>query len=1429
MTSSAPSFGQEEYISLIEGGAGEYSKDDAEEPAVEDQYDHRGVDRQRTFEQLRRQGGYLNFKQNQHAANRIRPWTVLVDWEGCRNPSEMLHQEILAYVDYISPTERERRTRAMVVTMISRTIESRWPDAVIQPFGSFETGLYLPLGDIDLVISSDSIARVAPASALNWIARALKDRGLAYNVQIIAKAKVPIVKFVTTWGGFKVDISLNQANGVSAGKIINNFLKQLPALRPLVFIFKAFLSQREMNEVYNGGLGSYSIVFEENLPQLHPKIRNAEIDPSKNLGILLLELFQYYGDYFHYERAGISLRGGGQLFNKKARGWGLPQQPRQNASILSIEDPQDPSNDVSKGSYNMGRIRMTLSGGYSALSTVMFERNDQLIAKRQDRYTKLRKLDPVADADSMSILGSILNVSQETINHRRMVAELYDSEDLHRAVGEEFVSITDDYTPAARSTSPTTSSLPSKSGSGKERRSDRNGHRASKRRRSRSPISHEYVANDSDNSAWNAADEGARRRMSDSEEENGRYGVESANKRRKKEPPAGEFIWVSDESDEEPTKDKGLSIAGASKRAEIKSGESAERTNRRREYWKSKGSAAGDSTFALLTSYAVPVMTSRKDLTVSERIAALQRGSSPQPQSGRPVSPPGTPPKLPASHSLKDKIAHFDSMGTAPRPSGSFGLGAPAEHKTTSRELYGNRITGVPNKSPQSVSGSGLSHLSNSSTSSFDHDAIARDSSDTNLDASPTTDDGPESEPRSTVPEIRRTDSLTEHWVDAQKSKTGIAIDIATPATPGISEPPSPIPDSEGSSVQVGGPTTPLTSTAVRHLVASSHVPSRLGAETPVSMVVETGSLADGEQPTLVPEEPGTIPPSPVVTGMQLLGISDNGETTPTREDGEVDTNINAVSSLGPPTTHRPEEGSNTPLARSVQVEGAIEAVDLGEARQTSSGHGLGISTGQGELTARNVLQLEAESPKLSPGIVAPSGPSSVVVEDGSVSHSVLPSPNPELHPGARTPEPPSALTPKQGLSELPGPPPGTLPLSAASLRLLGIEDGKKSGRDGTETPMSILVETGSNDGKPRDLEGVEPPTATQRLRSAASSVSTANSELDNPGFSERGPPVPSKNVPTVDTNIKVLPDPMKTPTNTTVGLAPMTPRTRASTTIHKSRSRPDLSTAGATSEPTTANPAPGETLAVPNTGLQRRATTGSSNNNKQTPRRRTSRVPQMQLLPNGQWGVVDDDSDEEDTGGWAKAHARNAIWVARRSMSEQAQSNGSPTDAILKEGASDVDELATKLKAKEEEVKELTNRLRYAQADYLNLQRNSQREKEQTRDYAITKLATDLVGTVDVLALALKSVPEDARDENQLYEGVEMTRRSLLQSLAKYGVEQYDPIGEKFDPNLHEALYMAPIPGKEPGTVIETQKLGYKIKDRVLRAAQVGVAQERS
>jgi molecular chaperone GrpE len=154
--------------------------------------------------------------------------------------------------------------------------------------------------------------------------------------------------------------------------------------------------------------------------------------------------------------------------------------------------------------------------------------------------------------------------------------------------------------------------------------------------------------------------------------------------------------------------------------------------------------------------------------------------------------------------------------------------------------------------------------------------------------------------------------------------------------------------------------------------------------------------------------------------------------------------------------------------------------------------------------------------------------------------------------------------------------------------------------------------------------------------------------------------------------------------------------------------------------------------------------------------------------------------------------------------------------------------------------------RLRYLQADFLNLQRNAAREKEQTRDYAITRFASDLLDTVDVLELALKSVPPSALTPSpppptdapppqksasaylsELHTGVEITHRQLLQTLFKYHVKPFDPTGDKFDPNRHEALYQAPTPGTTPGFVFDCQKKGYSIKDRVLRAAQVGVAQD--
>lgn len=174
---------------------------------------------------------------------------------------------------------------------------------------------------------------------LQTLAATVKRAGIADKVTIIAKAKVPIVKFVTRHGRFSVDISINQINGIKAGKMVNRFLDELPALRGLVLITKSFLSQRSMNEVYTGGLGSFSIVcLAVSFLQMHPKIRRGEIDPSKNLGVLVMEFFELYGCYFNYNEVGISVRDGGSYYNKAQRGWSDYRSP----GLLSIEDPGDP-------------------------------------------------------------------------------------------------------------------------------------------------------------------------------------------------------------------------------------------------------------------------------------------------------------------------------------------------------------------------------------------------------------------------------------------------------------------------------------------------------------------------------------------------------------------------------------------------------------------------------------------------------------------------------------------------------------------------------------------------------------------------------------------------------------------------------------------------------------------------------------------------------------------------------------------------------------------------------------------------------------------------------------------------------------------------------------------------------------------------------
>ena len=146
------------------------------------------------------------------------------------------------------------------------------------------------------------------------------------------------------------------------------------------------------------------------------------------------------------------------------------------------------------------------------------------------------------------------------------------------------------------------------------------------------------------------------------------------------------------------------------------------------------------------------------------------------------------------------------------------------------------------------------------------------------------------------------------------------------------------------------------------------------------------------------------------------------------------------------------------------------------------------------------------------------------------------------------------------------------------------------------------------------------------------------------------------------------------------------------------------------------------------------------------------------------------------------------------------------------------------------EERDSLKDQLLRALADVENMRRRTERELESARKYAHTGFARDLVGAIDNLSRAIDAAP--AADEapspealSGLFTGLEMSWTEIQSTMERHGIRRVDPKGEKFDYNLHQAMFEVPSDAHEPGTIVEVVQHGYVLHDRLLRPAMVGVA----
>jgi molecular chaperone GrpE len=141
----------------------------------------------------------------------------------------------------------------------------------------------------------------------------------------------------------------------------------------------------------------------------------------------------------------------------------------------------------------------------------------------------------------------------------------------------------------------------------------------------------------------------------------------------------------------------------------------------------------------------------------------------------------------------------------------------------------------------------------------------------------------------------------------------------------------------------------------------------------------------------------------------------------------------------------------------------------------------------------------------------------------------------------------------------------------------------------------------------------------------------------------------------------------------------------------------------------------------------------------------------------------------------------------------------------------------------------ELQDQLLRTAAELQNVRNRAQKEVDDVRKYAVTNFAKDMIGVLENLRRAQESIAdEDMTDKPELTnfaEGVELTASELLKVFSRHGLERIDPVGEEFDHDFHQALVQIPTNEFEPGKVCQVMAAGYKIKDRLLRPAMVGVA----
>ncbi|PFH31544.1 polynucleotide adenylyltransferase [Besnoitia besnoiti] len=366
-----------------------------------------------------------------------------------------LHKEICDLLKYIQPTAVEEYKMLKAVARLRFAASLCFPGCSCRCFGSFATNLGLPGADVDvcLVLPAASPFQTPPQAAphaaaqagarvdakrprddaktaflatlsaeaarrhsesvaqLTLLATTLQSLDVAQALELVATARVPIVKYIDAETGVPVDVTVNQISSLETTAFVRQMLLKFPLLRPLLLLVKLLLKMRNLSETYRGGAGSYllftmAVLFLKTWPAAHDPTLQRDL----LLSHLLLDFLFFWSRHWNYKDWGGCVRGLGHTFLKNIR----PDLWGDRRELLCMESPTTPDVDLGKNAFNIASVRAAFHQAFADLMAVEVEWNQaeaRWIEEAEEAAARNLPISPFPRRFSESLLAHLYDTS----------------------------------------------------------------------------------------------------------------------------------------------------------------------------------------------------------------------------------------------------------------------------------------------------------------------------------------------------------------------------------------------------------------------------------------------------------------------------------------------------------------------------------------------------------------------------------------------------------------------------------------------------------------------------------------------------------------------------------------------------------------------------------------------------------------------------------------------------------------------------------------------------------------------------------------------------------------------------------------------------------------------------------------------------------